>query len=95
VSSRTKAEAGDGELLDAIVGRWDAIENGTHRVRDVSMGEDACRIATPECRPQHGQLAQPRHRSSTTCAAFKRKPKLHPCLPGGAQCEALKLSAAP
>ena len=47
VSSRTKAEAGEGELLDAIVGHWDAIENGTHRVRDVSMGEDACRIAHP------------------------------------------------
>lgn len=47
VSSRTKAEASDGELLDAIVGHWDAIENGTHRVRDVSMGEDACRVANP------------------------------------------------
>lgn len=48
VSSRTKAEASDGELLKAIVGHWDAIENGTHRVRDVSMGEDACRIAHPK-----------------------------------------------
>ena len=47
MSSRTKAEARDGELLDAIVGHWDAIENGTHRVRDVSMGDDACRIADP------------------------------------------------
>ena len=35
----------DADMLDAIVGRWVAIENGTHRVRDVSMGEDACRIA--------------------------------------------------
>jgi hypothetical protein len=47
VSSRTKGEASDDELLEAIVGHWDAIENGTHRVRDVSMGEDACRIAHP------------------------------------------------
>jgi predicted transposase YbfD/YdcC len=47
VSSRTKAEASDEELLEAIVGHWDAIENGTHRVRDVSMGEDACRVANP------------------------------------------------
>jgi hypothetical protein len=35
------------ELLDAIVGHWDAIENGIPRVRDVSMGEDACHIANP------------------------------------------------
>jgi predicted transposase YbfD/YdcC len=48
VSSRTKAESSDEELLEAIVGHWDAIENGTHRVRDVSMGEDACRIAHPK-----------------------------------------------
>jgi predicted transposase YbfD/YdcC len=48
VSSRTKGEASDDELLEAIVGHWDAIENGTHRVRDVSMGEDACRIAHPK-----------------------------------------------
>jgi len=34
-------------MLNAIVGHWDAIENGTHRVRDVSMGEDACRVAKP------------------------------------------------
>lgn len=47
MSSRTKGEASDDELLEAIVGHWDAIENGTHRVRDVSMGEDACRIAHP------------------------------------------------
>ena len=47
VSSRTKAEASDEELLETIVGHWDAIENGFHRVRDVSMGEDACRIAQP------------------------------------------------
>lgn len=47
VSSRTKEEMEDAALLDAIVGHWDAIENGTHRVRDVSFGEDACRVARP------------------------------------------------
>jgi hypothetical protein len=51
VSSRTKAKAGDGdgdgELLDAIAGHWNAIENGIHRVRDVSRGEDAGRVANP------------------------------------------------
>ena len=45
VGSRTKDELPDADMLDAIVGHWDAIENGTHRVRDVSMGEDTCRVA--------------------------------------------------
>ena len=48
VGSRTKDELNNAEMLDAIVGHWDAIENGTHRVRDVSMGEDACRVANPK-----------------------------------------------
>jgi hypothetical protein len=48
VGSRPMAELNDKEMLDAIVGHWDAIENGTHRVRDVSMGEDACRVANPK-----------------------------------------------
>ena len=48
VGSRTKDELNDADMLVAIVGHWDAIENGTHRVRDVSMGEDACRVAHPK-----------------------------------------------
>jgi len=35
-------------MLDAIVGHWDAIDNGTHHVREMSMGEDACRVADPK-----------------------------------------------
>lgn len=35
-------------MLAAIVGHWDAIENGTLRVRDVSMAEDACWAAHPK-----------------------------------------------
>jgi hypothetical protein len=38
-------ELTDGELLDVIRGHWSAIENGVHHRRDVSFGEDACRIA--------------------------------------------------
>ena len=48
VSSKTKDELDDEGLLEAIIGHWSAIENGTHRVRDVSFGEDACRIAAPK-----------------------------------------------
>jgi hypothetical protein len=47
-STRTKVEASEEEFLDAIVGHRDAIENGTHRLRDVSMDEDTCCIAYPE-----------------------------------------------
>lgn len=48
VSSHTEDERGDAQLLELIVGHWDAIENGVHRVRDVSFGEDACRVARPK-----------------------------------------------
>lgn len=38
-------ERDDAELMAAIRAHWSAIENGTHYRRDVSLGEDACRIA--------------------------------------------------
>lgn len=47
-SSHTDDERGDAPLLELIVGHWDAIENGVHRVRDVTFGEDACRVARPK-----------------------------------------------
>lgn len=37
-------QAEDEELLGAIRGHWDAIENGSHYRRDVCFGEDQCRI---------------------------------------------------
>ena len=48
VTSRTKDEMTPRQLLQATVDHWDGIENGTHYVRDVSFGEDACRIANPK-----------------------------------------------
>ena len=47
VTSRSKEEMTPQQLLQATVGHWDGIENGTHYVRDVSFGEDACRVAHP------------------------------------------------
>jgi hypothetical protein len=38
-------ELTDAELLKVIRGHWSAIENGVHYRRDVSFGEDACRVA--------------------------------------------------
>jgi hypothetical protein len=38
-------ERTDEELLELIRGHWSAIENGVHHRRDVSFGEDACRVA--------------------------------------------------
>jgi predicted transposase YbfD/YdcC len=38
-------EMNEAELLDVIRGHWSAIENGVHHRRDVSFGEDACRVA--------------------------------------------------
>lgn len=48
VCSRTKAEMKDAALLEAIVGHWGAIENGAHWVRNVTFGEDRCRVARPK-----------------------------------------------
>ena len=47
-SSHTDDERDDAQVLKLIVGHWDAIENGVHRVRDVTFGEDACRVARPK-----------------------------------------------
>ena len=39
------AQLSDTELIQAIRGHWDAIENGSHHRRDVSFGEDASGIS--------------------------------------------------
>lgn len=44
-TSLTRDEYTDAELLAAIRGHWSAIENGVHHRRDVSLGEDACRVS--------------------------------------------------
>lgn len=40
------------DLLEIIRGHWDAVENGAHHRRDVTLGEDASRIAKADGR--HG-----------------------------------------
>lgn len=42
MDERTAAQMGQ-----AIRGHWSAIENGTHYRRDVTLGEDACRVKNP------------------------------------------------
>jgi hypothetical protein len=44
-TSLAEGELTDDELLAVIRGHWSAIENGVHYRRDVSFGEDACRVA--------------------------------------------------
>jgi len=44
-TSIAEREMTDDELLEVIRGHWAAIENGVHHRRDVSFGEDACRVA--------------------------------------------------
>jgi hypothetical protein len=43
-SSLSVAERDDAAVAAAIRGHWSAIENGTHYRRDVTLGEDACRV---------------------------------------------------
>lgn len=44
-TSLASSELDDAQLLQAIRGHWDAIENGAHHRRDVSFGEDASPIS--------------------------------------------------
>lgn len=44
-SSIACRETTDESMLEYIRGHWSGIENGTHHMRDVSFGEDACRVA--------------------------------------------------
>ncbi len=43
ITSLTEGEADARRLLGLVRGHW-RIENGLHWVRDVTMGEDACRV---------------------------------------------------
>ena len=45
ITSVAPQDLTDAELLEVIRGHWSAIENGVHYRRDVSFGEDACRVA--------------------------------------------------
>jgi DDE family transposase len=45
LSSLPRAEAPAGRLLELLRAHWQ-IENGLHYVRDVTLGEDACRVHT-------------------------------------------------
>jgi len=44
-TSTVAAQANEADLLAAILGHWDASENGTHYRRDVTFGEDACGVS--------------------------------------------------
>jgi len=44
-TSIAEKEMTEADLLEVIRGHWSAIENGVHHRRDVSFGEDACRVA--------------------------------------------------
>ena len=52
VTSAAHAAYSAPELLDIIYGHWAAVENGSHYRRDVTLGEDASRVAKDETR--HG-----------------------------------------
>lgn len=43
ITSLSRAQADAGQLLGLLRDHWQ-IENGLHYVRDVTLGEDACRV---------------------------------------------------
>lgn len=58
VSSVTVQEQDDNVMAALVRGHWSAIENGTHYRRDVTLGEDACRVKE---RPASAALASLRN----------------------------------
>lgn len=58
VTSASAADYNEPELIEAIRGHWDSVENGSHHRRDVSMGEDASGISK---RPQAHMMASLRN----------------------------------
>lgn len=44
VSSLSVSSYGDAGIAALVRNHWSAIENGTHYRRDVTLGEDACRV---------------------------------------------------
>lgn len=67
VSSTNPDNYNEAALLDAVRGHWDAVENGSHHRRDVSMGEDASGISK---RPQAHMMASLRN---LTLGLFERQ----------------------
>lgn len=60
VSSCWRSELSDQDMLDAIIGHWACIENGVHRIRDVTMGEDRSQVGAP-IKARSGKLDTPGH----------------------------------
>jgi hypothetical protein len=73
-------QASAAALLGIIVGHWDANENGTHRVREATFREDACRIARAQGSAQHGHADQPRQRSPLGPSRHRSPPSRQPSL---------------
>lgn len=71
VSSCPSSQLSDQQLLEAIFEHWASIENGVHRTRDMSLGEDACKIGRPvNARPPNGPAPdQPKKARDRTKAA--------------------------
>ena len=81
VTSADTQAYGARQLIGAIRGHWDSIENGSHHRRDVSMGEDASGISK---RPQAHMMASLRnlvlglferqkHRNKDSFPCWRRK----------------------
>jgi hypothetical protein len=82
IASLTPEEADARRLLGLVRGHW-GIENGSHYVRDVTLGEDACRVrkgAAPQvlaalrnaCVHLLSQVAQARKPFLSRAAASRR-----------------------
>src|SRR5262249_34982057 len=79
VTSLGPERADAGRLLELVRGHW-GIENGLHGVRDVTLGEDACRVrrgAAPQVLAALRNAVVPllaEVRGASRAAAIRRRP---------------------
>ncbi|MGH2602410.1 MAG: hypothetical protein ACRDJ9_23865 [Dehalococcoidia bacterium] len=70
------------QLLEIIRGHWNAVENGSHHRRDVTLGEDASRIAKAQGRHGAHVMATLRNLTLGLFEWQKDRGEVRGCVPG-------------
>ena len=82
VTSAEHAAYSAKDLVEIIHGHWDAIENGSHHRRDVTLGEDASRIAKDKGRHGAHVMATLRNLTLGLFELQKHRGKVQGFVPG-------------
>jgi hypothetical protein len=82
VTSAEHAAYSAKELMEIIHGHWDAVENGSHYRRDVTLGEDTSRIAKDQGRNGAHVMATLRNLTLGLFEWQKHRGEVHGYVPG-------------